>query len=476
MLSKFPLRFLRGLLTCLTLLVVLWPVTLPAQTALDAAATEEAAEDAPQFAPELTDPLTDTETLELRVLPLTVDELPALADIWLGHAKEGTSEVTDLRIDIREAGDDPEVGDIRDALAVAMEHRGIAFSNLAVVVDNLESKGGDEAAIQTYRAYRNAVLAVEAQKTDWKTLADLGLKWALDRDGGIALAMKVGVVLGVLLVLLMVSKIVKGGAVRGLRRVPNISKLLVAFLSGVVYWLVIAVGLMIVLSALGVNITPLFALFGGAAFIVAFAMQDTLGNLAAGVMIIINRPFDEGDYVNVAGVGGTVQSVSIVSTTVTTPDNQLIVIPNSKVWGDVINNVTASTTRRVDLVFGIGYDDSIASAQAILERVVTDHPMVLSDPAPVIRVNELADSSVNFVCRPWVRTSDYWTVYWDLMRGVKEAFDAEGISIPFPQTDMHLHVSGPVPIGTEKPAEQSAVSTGRPQGAPDFAAGDAPTD
>ena len=183
------------------------------------------------------------------------------------------------------------------------------------------------------------------------------------------------------------------------RSIPNLSMLLRGFLTMVVYWLTIAVGLMIVLAALGVNITPLFALVGGATFIIAFAMQDTLGNLAAGLMIMINRPFDEGDYVAVAGVGGTVRKVSIVSTQVTTPDNQVIVIPNSKVWGDVITNVTASNTRRVDMVFRIAYEDSIETAQKVLENVVTAHPKVLSNPAPLIRVNQLAESSVSFIVR-----------------------------------------------------------------------------
>jgi small conductance mechanosensitive channel len=190
-------------------------------------------------------------------------------------------------------------------------------------------------------------------------------------------------------------------------------------------------------------------------------------------MIMINRPFDEGDFVQVAGLGGTVKHVSIVSTTVTTPDNQVIVIPNSKVWGDVITNVTASDTRRVDLVFGIGYSDSIEQAQKVLEEVVTQHPLILKEPAPVIRVSELADSSVNFIVRPWTKTSDYWGVYWDLQRAVKEAFDANDISIPFPQTDMHLHVidkdqsAGPAVL-----TAQSKDDTTRPLGASSFARDD----
>jgi small conductance mechanosensitive channel len=158
---------------------------------------------------------------------------------------------------------------------------------------------------------------------------------------------------------------------------------------------------------------------------------------------------------------------------VTTPDNQVIVIPNSKVWGDVITNVTASDTRRVDLVFGIGYGDSIEQAQKVLEEVVAQHPLVLKDPAPMIRVNELADSSVNFIVRPWTKGGDYWNVYWDLQRAVKEAFDSNGISIPFPQTDMHLHVADSGKAAG--PAFVSALSgedTGRARGATGHAGGD----
>ena len=153
---------------------------------------------------------------------------------------------------------------------------------------------------------------------------------------------------------------------------------------------------------------------------------------------MIYRPFDEGDYVDVGGVSGTVKTVSIVATTVTTPDNQVIVIPNKNVWGNIITNVTASDTRRVDLVFGISYDDSIPDAIRVLEETVGAHPLVMKDPEPTIRVNELADSSVNLICRPWVKTSDYWNVYWDLMHQVKDRFDDVGISIPYPQQDVHV--------------------------------------
>jgi small conductance mechanosensitive channel len=145
-----------------------------------------------------------------------------------------------------------------------------------------------------------------------------------------------------------------------------------------------------------------------------------------------------GDLVDTNGILGEVEAVSIVSTTVRTLDNQVVILPNSQVWGSIITNVTVSPVRRVDMVFGIGYGDDIETASQVLERLVSAHPKILEDPEPNIKVHELADSSVNFICRPWVKTEDYWDVYWDLTRQAKEEFDKAGVSIPFPQRDVHL--------------------------------------
>jgi small conductance mechanosensitive channel len=307
-----------------------------------------------------------------------------------------------------------------------------------MVVNALQSKGGDEALVKELRAYREFVLFSETTLASPKAIAEAFFTWLTRADGGVAIAKDIGVVILALLALVFVSKTIRALVRRWIGRVPNISKLLQSFLVATVYWLVLTVGLLFVLAALGVNITPLFAMIGGASFILAFAFQDTLGNLASGLMIMINRPFDEGDYVVVGGTGGTVRSVSIMATTVTTGDNQVIVIPNKSVWGNVITNVTASDTRRVDLVFGISYDDSIPDALCVIAETVKAHPLVLADPEPVIRVHELAASSVNFICRPWTKTSDYWTVYWDLTHRMKEAFEAASITIPYPQQDVHL--------------------------------------
>ncbi|MDB6178718.1 mechanosensitive ion channel family protein [Paracoccus sp. Z330] len=456
----------------LVLVLSLLAVTAPMQLAYaqdaaaqDAAPTAEAASDYPAG---LVTPDIDLEELEIRLIPLTAGELSALAGAWQEIAREQTEAVADKQIEVRNASGAAADTARNEVVELTRERQDI-FARYTAVVNMLEKKGGDEAEIASLRAYRSAIVVEEKQRADWRTLMQQAQNWVFSKDGGLRIAERVGVIVAALFGLLIVARMVRGYAQRFFRRLPNLSKLLQAFMAMTVYWLTIAIGLMIVLSALGIDIAPLFALVGGASFIAAFAMQDTLGNLAAGLMIMINRPFDEGDYVSVAGTGGTVSTVSIVSTTVLTPDNQVIVIPNSRVWGDVITNVTASATRRVDLVFGIGYDDSIETAQQTLEEVVKGHAMVLTDPAPVIRVNELADSSVNFIVRPWTKAADYWTVYWDLTRAVKEAFDRKGISIPFPQTDMHIRVASEAAV----PAlTAGSAGRGRPRGAPDYMTGD----
>lgn len=479
------MRFLLTVMALLLAIGLTQPLLAQAPVAPDAATSAEdapadaaPAEDAPaeETTPTFPEELAETgiplEELKIRVVPLQADQLEALANKWLETVQMQTQAVTDIQVDMLEAEGTVDE-QLRERLTEMTAQRGEAFRRFTVVIDSFEKKGGDPAVVEKFRAYRNAIIVDEKQNADWKTLMQQAMNWATDPDGGIKLGIRVVTILGAFLGLLIVGKIVRRIAGRALRRVPNLSKLLQAFLAMVVYWITLAFGLMIVLSALGIDITPVFALVGGLSFIAAFAFQDTLGNLAAGLMIMFNRPFDEGDYVTVAGTGGTVKAVSVVSTTVATPDNQVIVIPNSKVWGDVITNVTASTTRRVDLVFGIGYDDSIADAQSILEEVVLAHPLVLSEPEPVIRVNALGASSVDFICRPWTRSSDYWTVYWDLTRQVKEAFDAAGISIPYPQTDMHLYMSsGEVPSALVPPKPGSDDGYGRPEGAQDFRAGD----
>jgi len=218
----------------------------------------------------------------------------------------------------------------------------------------------------------------------------------------------------------------------------ELSQLLRRMVISIVRNTILVIGVLIALSQVGISLGPLLAGMGVVGFVVGFALQDTLSNFAAGMLILIYRPFDVDDIIEAGGVMGKVSEMSLVNTTVLTFDNQTIIVPNGKIWGDIIKNVTAQTVRRVDLVFGIGYGDDIEKAEKVLAEVVGAHPSVLDEPETIIRVHELGDSSVNFIARPWVNTDDYWDTYWDLMKAVKLRFDEEGISIPFPQRDVHM--------------------------------------
>lgn len=242
----------------------------------------------------------------------------------------------------------------------------------------------------------------------------------------------------VLIVGVTVAKMIRGSVRKALGR-SNLDATLVPFLSGIAYYLMIAFVIIAVLQLFGVETTSMVAVLGAAGFAIGLAMQGTLSNFSAGVMLLVFRPFRVGDFVDIAGTSGTVKEVGIFSTTMSTPDNVQIITPNSSIYGQTIKNFSANDTRRVDLVMGIGYGDDISLAIETMERIMAADERVLKDPAPVIAVHELADSSVNLVVRPWCTKEDYWAVRWDLTRKFKEQLEAAGCNIPFPQRDVHLH-------------------------------------
>lgn len=219
----------------------------------------------------------------------------------------------------------------------------------------------------------------------------------------------------------------------------NLDPILVRFGSSILRWvLMIAVGIA-ALDQLGVNTTSLLAVLGAAGLAVGLALKDSLSNFAAGVMIIVFRPFRIGDYIEAAGTAGVVEHVRIFSTLLRTADNREVTVPNAPIYGGTIVNVSARDTRRIDLVFGIGYDDDLRKAKALLADILAHDERILAEPASTIGVLELADSSVNLFVRPWVKSSDFWTVRCELIERVKDAFDDNGISIPYPQRDVHVH-------------------------------------
>lgn len=196
------------------------------------------------------------------------------------------------------------------------------------------------------------------------------------------------------------------------------------------------------IDTLGVNVTSLLAVLGAAGLAVGLALKDSLSNFAAGVMLMVFRPFRIGDFITAGGTSGVVDEIGLFCVLMRTGDNQRIIIPNSAVFGSTIVNTSALPTRRIDLVIGISYDDNIGTAKQIIENVIKADSRVLENPAPVIAVSELGDSSVNLVVRPWVNTADYWAVRWDLTENIKVKLEEGGISIPFPQRDVHLYNEG----------------------------------
>ena len=214
--------------------------------------------------------------------------------------------------------------------------------------------------------------------------------------------------------------------------------ILVNFVSSIISTLLLLFVIIAALNQLGVNTTSLIALLGAAGLAIGLALQGSLQNFASGVMLIVFRPFKDGDFVEAAGTSGVVEKISIFTTVMRTPDNREIIVPNGSIYSGTITNYSARSTRRIDMVFGIGYGDDIKKTKEVLNALIESDDRILKDPAPQVAVGELGDSSVNFIVRPWVNSADYWPVKLDFTEKVKLAFDENGISIPFPQMDVHM--------------------------------------
>ncbi|NNM35193.1 MAG: mechanosensitive ion channel [Gemmatimonadetes bacterium] len=260
-------------------------------------------------------------------------------------------------------------------------------------------------------------------------------------DQAVQLATDWGLRIAGAILLFVVGRMVAGWLRRTSRRAfgERLDPSLVAFFSSLIYYGVMVFVLLAVLARFGIQTASFVAVLGAASLAIGLAMQGTFSNFAAGVMILVFRPFKSGDLVDIAGTRGLVADIGLFSTTLNTLDNKQVIVPNGSVWGETITNYNANETRRVDMTFGVGYDDDLAVASKTIRSTVEAHSLVLAEPAPIVEVAELGDSSVNFAVRPWCKTEDYWRVYFDLHRSLKEELEKSGCSIPFPQRDVHLH-------------------------------------
>ena len=357
----------------------------------------------------------------------------ALSELDAAHA-----EWTKAREASHSAPDDAE---LKAAVTPLTERRDLALANARGLRDALKAKSADT----TDLGHRILEVSGDAAKDgDAKAILGLAAKWTAQAkafvvEEGPTYGLRALLFLVIVFVFRVISKIVGGIVNKALSSSRlKISELLRKFFVGMAQKIVFFVGFLIALGQVGVDTGPLLAGVGVVGFVVGFALQDTLGNFAAGIMILLYRPFDVGDVITAGGETGKVEDLTLVSTTLLTPDNQKLIMPNSSIWGGTIRNITAQKTRRIDFTIGVGYGDDLDKAQRVLMEVVTAHELVLKDPAPQVEVINLGESSVDFIVRPWANTGDYWKVYFDLIKAFKQRLDAEGISIPFPQRDLHV--------------------------------------
>ena len=250
-----------------------------------------------------------------------------------------------------------------------------------------------------------------------------------------------GIDLVAALAIFIIGRIAVGFIVRGVRiamRKNNVEKTLETFICNLIRWALMVVVIIAAIAHVGIETTSFIAVFGAAGLAVGLALQGSLSNFAAGVLIVLFRPYRVGDWIEAAGISGSVEQVQILTTVLTTGDNKQVIVPNSQIMDSIITNYSAKDTRRIDLVIGVSYDDDIDKVRKTLVDIIGSDERILKDPAPKIAVSELADSSVNFVVRPWSKTEDYWSVRFDLMESIKKRFDQEGITFPVPHQDVHI--------------------------------------
>lgn len=277
---------------------------------------------------------------------------------------------------------------------------------------------------------------------DTSTLPDLGFDWnqllEVMQTRGVDLGINVVIAIAIFYVGRMVISLVVRGLHKVMRR-QEVDKTLETFVCNLVRMVLLVVVVIAAIGQIGIETTSFIAIFGAAGLAVGLALQGSLSNFAAGVLIVLFRPYRVGDFIEAAGINGVVEQVQILTTVLKTGDNKQVIVPNGQIMDSIITNYSANDTRRVDMVVGVSYDDDLDKVRDTIKELIAAEDRILDEPACTIAVSALADSSVNFVVRPWVKTPDYWGVMFDLTEAIKKRFDKDGITFPFPQQDVHLH-------------------------------------
>lgn len=367
----------------------------------------------------------------------------------LEHAEglAGRLELTSQRVRAAQKESKASAGNaaLETAVRVAVDRRDTVAASLRMTCDvmdavGLPTAGHRQLLIQATGEITTDVLNVEVARGLLEQAREALARWT-KRNTPILIS-RLGVFVTIMLLFWVLGAAARRAVARLLRNSEqSVSELARQILVGTAARIVIGIGFFVALSQLGVNVTALLTGLGIAGFIVGFALQDTLGNFASGAMILMYRPYDVGDVIEAGGVSGKVDSMNLVSTTILTFDNQTLIVPNSRIWGDVIRNMTSQKIRRVDLSFGLAHDTDLERAEELFASVLRDHAHVLEEPAPAIKVHELSDSAIEFIVRPWVRTEHYWETYWGLNREIKLRLDHEGIQLGVPRRDVRVRTA-----------------------------------
>ncbi len=387
---------------------------------------------------------TPVEQFNSRLRPLSKNDLSNELKAWMRHAQEEISRTSEINVQMQAEGlEQQALEELKQKRTAQHDREYHLYKKVKRIIEAYEAKGGDASAEKQYLAAVSHSRSGANNQGLLSTILEGLSSWINDPEGGIAFVKKLIQAAAILVLFWLIAKLANRFIKKILERQRGLSMMLKQFIERSVKSVVLAIGGLFAIASLGANIGPIIAAMGAGGFIIGFALKETLGNFASGLMVMFYQPFDVDHFVEVNGKSGTVQKMSLVSTTLLTPDNKELIIPNNSVWGNTIINYSSQDLRRVDLVFGISYSDDIQKAVSLLNETTQSHSKILQNPEPEIAVDALADSSVNLICRPWVKSKDYWAVYRELMWKVKDRFDQENISIPFPQRDIHIQPNEP---------------------------------
>lgn len=375
------------------------------------------------------------DNLRLQILPLRQEALKAECERWITMLQAKTTELTEAKRARNATTDTAELAVLRERITMLEQQKAAITQRCDVVVSAYKAKGGDG---EEYDKYLATVGGLELDVSDSGTALMQFRAWLVSKDGGQQWLWAIIKFVAILIVFWILSRIIGAIVTRAVSHVKGASALLRTFLSGLTRKVVLLIGAVVAVSALGVDIGPLVAAIGAAGLVIGFALQGTLSNFASGIMILFYKPYDIGHVIEAGGVTGNVEHMSLVSTTLVTADNQTIILPNNSVWGGVIRNITGRGTRRVDMSFTISAGNDVERAKAVLEEIVRSHELVLKDPPPAIVLSSYADASLKFLVLPWAKSSDYGKVASDIHAAVKRRFEQEGITGPVQRLDVNV--------------------------------------